>query len=82
MLDEYTARNNSSLVELTTKHNVQLRKFPKDVLEKLQVISESAVKEIADGDPAIAKVYDSYKAFRDSVIQYHEISEKAYINAR
>lgn len=82
MLDEYTARNNSALVELTTTHNVEIRKFPKDVLEKLQVISESAVKEIADGDPAIAKVYDSYKAFRDGVIQYHEISEKAYINAR
>lgn len=82
MLDEYTARNNSALVELTTKHNVEIRKYPTEVLEKLQVISEEAVKEMADKDPAIAKVYDSYKAFRDSVIQYHEISEKAYINAR
>jgi len=82
MLDEYTARNNSALVELITKHSVEIRKFPTDVLEKLQVISEEVVKEIAEQDPAITKVYDSYKAFRDSVIEYHEISEKAYINAR
>ncbi len=82
MLDEYTARNNAALVQLITEHNVELRSYPKEVLAKLQVISEEVIKELADQDPAIAKVYDSYITFRDNVIQYHEISEKAYINAR
>lgn len=82
MLDEYTARNNAALTELVKQHNVQVRKFPDDVLTELKNLSEAAVKEIADQDPATKKVYDSYKAFRDNVIQYHEISEKAYINAR
>ncbi|MCP5205585.1 MAG: TRAP transporter substrate-binding protein [Hahellaceae bacterium] len=82
LLDEYTARNNAALMELVTQHGVQLKKFPDDVLNQLQVISEQVVAEVAEKDPASQKVYDSFKAFRDQVVQYHEISEKAYINAR
>ncbi len=82
MLDEYTGRNNAALTELVNQHSVVLRKYPDDVLAELKTISANAVQEIAGKDPLTQKVYDSYKAFRDNVIEYHEISEKAYINAR
>ena len=34
MLDEYTARNNSALVELVETHGVQVKKLPDDVIDR------------------------------------------------
>jgi TRAP-type mannitol/chloroaromatic compound transport system substrate-binding protein len=39
--------------------------------------------EIVDPNDELAKrIYNSYKTYRESVVSYHEISERAYINAR
>ena len=81
-LSEFTARNNEALHLLVTKHKVDLRKFPDDVLKKLRSISEEVVAEIAAKDPMSKKVYDSYKKFRDQVVAWHDVSERAYLNAR
>lgn len=82
MLDEYTARNNQALKDLVEKHGVQLRPFPKEVLQKLQGLSVEVLEELAAKDPMSKKVYESYKAYRDNVVEYHKISEQAYLNAR
>jgi TRAP-type mannitol/chloroaromatic compound transport system substrate-binding protein len=82
MLAEYTTRNQSALVELIEKHNVDVRPFPDDVLQKLQTLSDEVVAEVAAADPMSEKVYKSYKAYRDNVKAYHAVSEQAYINAR
>lgn len=82
MLDEYTARNNSALVELVEKHNVDVRAFPKDVIESLRSISEEMYTEMAAKDELFEKVYASYKLYLDGAKNYHEISEKAYFEAR
>ncbi len=82
MLDEYTARNGSSLEELVNNHGIEVRRYPDEVLAQLKTISQQTIKEIADNDPAVKKVYDSFENFRSKVEKYHEISEKAYINAR
>jgi len=82
MLDEYTARNNQALKDLVEKHGVQLRAFPEEVLEKLKGLSTEVLDELAAKDPMSKKVYESYKAYRDNVVEYHKISEQAYLNAR
>lgn len=82
MLAEYTARNNSALRELVDKHGVQLRRLPDDVLAELRVVSEQLVAEIPGDDPLAQRIYESYYNFRKEVTAYHEISERAYINAR
>lgn len=82
MLAEYTARNNAALRELVEQHGVEVRKLPDDVLHELQQISNEVVKEIAGNDPLAQKIYNSFNQFSKGVINYHEISEKAYINAR
>ena len=78
MLDEYTVRNVTAFNELVNKHNVQMREFPKEVLEKFKAISFEVYDKTAQKDPSFAKVYASYKAFLEGVKAYHEISEKAY----
>lgn len=82
LLSEYTARNNEALNTLVNKHNVQLRKFPDEVLKELKGISEQVVAEVAAKDPMSKKVYDSFRRFRDQVMAWHDISERAYLNAR
>ncbi|MBJ7536409.1 TRAP transporter substrate-binding protein [Marinomonas transparens] len=82
MLNEFTARNNAALITLVNDHNVILKKFPKDLLAALKKASEETLIEVAAQDPKSQKVYDSFRAFLDSVSEWHEVSERAYINAR
>jgi TRAP-type mannitol/chloroaromatic compound transport system substrate-binding protein len=38
--------------------------------------------DFIEGDEMATKVYNSYVAFKDQVVNYHRISEKAYIDTR
>lgn len=83
MLAEYTARNNTALIELVEEHGVELRRLPDDVLEEIRKISYEITSQLANSDDELVKrIYDSYISYRDGVVAYHEISERAYINAR
>jgi TRAP-type mannitol/chloroaromatic compound transport system substrate-binding protein len=82
LLAEYTARNNAALQELVNEHNVDLRRLPDDVLAELKKISMEVIAEIIDEDPLSQRIFDSFQQYQKGVIEYHEISERAYINAR
>ena len=82
VLAEFTARNNAALQSLVNEHNVDLRAFPEDVLAELLRISGEVVAEIAQQDAIARKVYDSYRRFRAQGMAWHDISERAYLNAR
>jgi len=82
MLAEYTARNNTALRELVEKHDVELRRLPDDVLAEIREISAEMTAALVDDDELSQRIYDSWTRYRDDVIEYHEISERAYINAR
>ncbi len=82
MLDELTAKNNLALKDLVETHGVELRRLPDDVIERLKEISREVVAEAAGEDELSQRIYRSFEAFRENVVSYHEISEKAYINAR
>lgn len=82
LLSEYVARNNQALQTLVTEHNVDVRRLPDEVLQRLRQISEEVVLELADKDPQAKKIYASYKSYYDQVVQWQDISERAYLNAR
>ncbi len=82
MLAEFTARNNQALHTLVTRHKVQLRAFPDDVLKKLKQLSDEVVAEIAGKDKQTRAIYDSFVKFRDQSMAWHKISEQAYMRAR
>ena len=82
MLDEYLAKNNQALTELVEVHGVELRRLPDDVIEEFRMISDQILEELAQEDETIAKVYNSYKSFKQDVSEYHKISEDAFIEAR
>jgi len=82
MLADFTARNNAALQTLVTEHGVELRQFPDEVLIKLKGFSDEVVAEVAEKDPMSKKVYESFRKFRDQAIAWHNVSERAYLNAR
>ncbi|PSU45019.1 ABC transporter substrate-binding protein [Photobacterium frigidiphilum] len=82
MLAEYTARNNAALQSLITDHKVKLLPYPAEVLSQLKTLSDEVVAEEAQKDEMSKKVYASYIAFRDQAVDWHAVSEQAYLNAR
>jgi TRAP-type mannitol/chloroaromatic compound transport system substrate-binding protein len=82
MLSELTARNNKALQTLIHEHHVDVREFPKPVLDKLRLLSEEVVAEIAGKDALSARVYASYSQFKKQVVAWHDVSERTYLNVR
>lgn len=82
MLDEYTARNNASLIDLKQNHDTEFRRLPSDVIRALHQASDKYLLELSTKDAMTNRVYASWKAYADGVRDYHHISEQAYINAR
>ncbi|MEA3411485.1 MAG: TRAP transporter substrate-binding protein DctP [Pseudomonadota bacterium] len=82
MLAEYTARNNDALDTLLDEHNVDMRRFPDDVIEQLRRLSREVVEEEARKSPQAGRIAESYLGFWKKVMRWHDISERAYLNAR
>lgn len=82
MLDEYNARNNNALQTLITKHNVQLKQFPKDVMQALKGHTEQVLTEQAANDETFAKVWKSYSEFLTNAKQYSNLTLKEYYENR
>jgi TRAP-type mannitol/chloroaromatic compound transport system substrate-binding protein len=82
MLAEYTARNPVALQTLITKHNVEPRRFPDDVVLKLRALSDEVVADIAQKDEFSSKVYSSYKKFLSQSKEWSDLAELTYLQAR
>ena len=80
MLSNYTAKNNASLRVLVEEHNVELRRLPDDVLEKLKEMATIVIEESVADDPLGQRILASFNDFKDQVRNWHEISEYAYPN--
>lgn len=82
MLGEFTARNGDALDKLVGEHNVVLKRFPDDVLQKLKTVSEQVVGDAAVADAASQKVHAAFSAFRKKVAGWTDLSEYGYVGAR
>jgi len=82
VLNEFMANNNASLNTLVTKHNVQLKKFPDEVLNGLGTLSGQVIGDLAGAEALSREVMDSILAFRTQAIGFAKVSEQAFYNAR
>jgi TRAP-type mannitol/chloroaromatic compound transport system substrate-binding protein len=82
MIDEFNARNFSSLKSLVEEHGVELRKLPDDVLQRLRELSDEVISEIAATDELSRRIVDSYLEFQSEIRTWSDISEYAYFQAR
>ena len=82
MLGEFMARNGDSLATLVNEHNVQLKKFPDQMLRRLRDVSEELVGDLAAADPETKKIHDAFVAFRDKAAEWTNLSETSYALTR
>ncbi len=82
MASEFMARNATALRQLQSEGNVEVRKFPDDVLVGLKELTYTVVEELAAEDPVVAKVWASYREFMALSQPWQAISEGAYLSTR
>jgi len=81
-LAEFNANNATSLRKLRDEGKVKILKFDDAVLKALYGISKDVVAQAGSGDALSKKVYASYQQFRASIMDWSDISERAYLNSR
>ena len=79
---EYTHGNAIALQQLIDDPNVEIRPFPKEVIDRFREITEEILQEMADKDPAFAKIKQSFDEFRAMSIENQRIGKAAFFAAR
>lgn len=80
MLAEFDAQNAIYLEKLMEEGDIELRRFPDEVLTTLKRYTEEALEEVVGSDPISLKVYDSYRKYRSRIKPFLELTEKEYYN--
>jgi len=80
VLAEFEMKNSLALQQLIQEAKVELRIFPKPVLETLRTYSREVMEELAGSDPKARKIWDSYRSFQETMVPWAEISEKQLYN--
>jgi TRAP-type mannitol/chloroaromatic compound transport system substrate-binding protein len=81
-LAEFNANNALSLRKLREEGTIKIVKFDDALLKAFLGISKDVVAEIGSGDDLSKKIYASYQRFRASIMDWSDISERAYMNSR
>jgi TRAP-type mannitol/chloroaromatic compound transport system substrate-binding protein len=74
--------NAVALQALLTKHGVDLRHFPAEVVARLHAVSREVVAEVAEHDELSARIYESWSAFRDTMQAYAPYGAHGYLRGR
>jgi TRAP-type mannitol/chloroaromatic compound transport system substrate-binding protein len=72
------AVNAEAMTDLIQNHGVIAQPLPEPVVEALRAATETTLDELAASDPAIAKVYEAFKAFKAQHAQWAALSEAPY----
>lgn len=81
-LAEFDARNGDALNTLITEHGVKLHRFSDDILRSLGEASGDVVAETAQESKLTKRIYESYMDFRKKMVDWSEIANRGYLNAR
>jgi len=82
MVAEYTHGNAYAVHQLVEDPDVELRKFPDEVLKLLKNITDEIIAEWVADDPAAKKIADSYYAFLEKSALGQAVTEQAYLETR
>ncbi len=79
-LCEFEAGNGAALQTLISEHNVNLVRFPEQLLNDLRKLADETLEEEAAKDAMSRKVHDAFKKFKAQVGVWGSVSENAYYN--
>ena len=79
---EFETQNAKSLAQIGTDYpEVEIRRFPDEVLRELKRLTPIVLDEEAEGDAMFAKVLDSYRRYSAQLAPWTDISLKSYLAA-
>ena len=81
-IGEYTVENARALETLKTRHGIAPSQMPDDILRAVVSIADTIVGDLAQSDPLVTRIFDSYLQARNRYAQWTEISDGAFIRAR
>jgi TRAP-type mannitol/chloroaromatic compound transport system substrate-binding protein len=79
---EFMARNASALRNLQDDPDVEILEFPPDVLATLERLTQEVIDELAAADPLVARVWQSFREFRELSSPWQRISERSILESR
>ena len=82
MMAEYTARNAEALEAIEQNPDVELRRFPDDVISELRGYVDEIIAELVERDEQAAKINASFQEWREKLQRWTALSEKAYLDTR
>jgi TRAP-type mannitol/chloroaromatic compound transport system substrate-binding protein len=82
MTADYMYNNAIALQQLMENPEIEVRRFPDDVLELLESITRDIVDEMIAADPLTARIAASYYGFLEKSVENQRIGDQAYLNAR
>ena len=81
-LSDFTYNNGIALKKLIDEHNVQLRRYPDEVLERLRTIGDEFMSELSTESELMGRIYASFQAYTEIVRPWTAISEQPLLNLR
>jgi TRAP-type mannitol/chloroaromatic compound transport system substrate-binding protein len=78
MMAEFDAKNGEYLKKLIEEENVQLRKFPDEVLRSLKSNTREVLSELTERDEISRRVFQSFQSFKNKVTSWTDVSEKEF----
>lgn len=79
MLSEMEQKNMSALKDLQARDDIEIHRFPDDVLARLQAMTNETLAEEAAANPAFKRIYKAYQTFRQQDDAWTAISERSYL---
>ena len=70
----------AALTELVIKHNVQLRRFPAEVLKDLRKLAVETLEEEAAKSAMAGKVNEAFKAFKKQWGGWSDLADRSYFD--
>jgi TRAP-type mannitol/chloroaromatic compound transport system substrate-binding protein len=79
---EFNTNNAIWLRKLRDEGSVKILKFDDAILKAFSDVSMDVVAEAGAGDELSRKIYRSYQEFRRSIMDWSDVAERAFLNAR
>ena len=82
VMADYTHGNAQALQQLAADPNVELREFPREVLDFLREKSREVVADLVARDPDAARIHASFEAYAAMSAPGQRVTEQAYLDTR
>lgn len=82
MTAEYHANNTRAFQSLRYKHNVDIRRYPDDVMKAFFSVAKDVVAAVANEGDIEKRIYESYEKYRKYSVEMSPYAEMGFMQAR